>query len=399
MFNRDLYLNKLIGFKDTNLIKVVTGIRRCGKSSLLLLFKEYLGSCGIKDDNIISINFESLKYDYIEDYKILYEVIEKNVKKTSGRVYILLDEVQLVSEWEKAINSFMVDFDCDIYITGSNAFLLSSELSTLLSGRYVNIQMLPLSFKEYLDFNKFKKLSVDENFINYLKYGGLPVISELSTKENLITQYLRDIYNTVIMKDVIGRNKITDIALLNNLFSFVASNTGNIISPNKISDYLKSNNKTICRDTIDNYLLYLEKAFIIYKVPRYDIKGKLLLKTLAKYYVVDTGIRNAVIGYRDSDYGQVLENIVYFELLRRDYNVYVGKNDNNEIDFIAEKENDKKYYQVTYSLTPDVIERETRSLEIPNNSYEKIIISNDKNYIKDIKGIKLLNIIDFLLEE
>lgn len=398
MHNRENYLNLLINFKDTSLIKVITGMRRSGKSTLLLLFKEYLKKNKIKEKNIILMNFESIKFKNIKNYEDLYNFIESNIKNNDEKFYILLDEVQMVDCWEKAINSFLVDFNCDVYITGSNAYLLSSELSTLLSGRYVEIKMLPLSFKEYLEFNQNNK-TLEENFEEYTKYGGLPVISELSKKEELVTSYLKDICNTVIMKDVIERNEIKDVALLNNIMSFVAQNTGNIISPNKIADYLKTEGVLTNHTTIDNYLLYLEKAFIIYKVPRYDVKGKILLKTLGKYYMVDMGVRNAIVGYRDTDYGHVLENIVYLELLRRGYQVYIGKNNDYEIDFIATKETEKKYYQVTYKLTEDVIDRETRSLNISDDHYEKIIISTDKNYLKDIRGIKLINIIDFLLEE
>lgn len=398
MKKRDLYLNKLVDFKDTNLIKVITGMRRSGKSTLLLLFKEYLINNGIKENNIILINFESVKFKEIQNYEDLYDYVKLQISKLKGKVYILLDEVQLIEKWEKAINSFMVDFNSDLYITGSNAYLLSSELSTLLSGRYVEIKMMPLSFKEYLDFNQNNNITTDEHFINYTKYGGLPIISELKKDEATINTYLKDIYNTVIMKDVIERNDIKDIALLHNVMAFVAQNTGNIISPNKISNYLKDGGQLTSHNTVDNYLLYLEKAYIISKVPRYDIKGKLLLKTLAKYYIIDTGVRNAIVGYRDTDYGHILETIVYLELIRRGYQVWIGKNNDYEIDFIATKESEKKYYQVVYNLSTDVLERETRSLDIPNNHYEKIIISNDKNFIKDIRGIKLINIIDFLLE-
>lgn len=398
MKKRDLYLNKLVDFKDMNLIKVITGMRRSGKSTLLLLFKEYLINNGIKENNIILINFESVKFKEIQNYEDLYDYVKLQISKLKGKVYILLDEVQLIEKWEKAINSFMVDFNSDLYITGSNAYLLSSELSTLLSGRYVEIKMMPLSFKEYLDFNQNNNITTDEHFINYTKYGGLPIISELKKDEATINTYLKDIYNTVIMKDVIERNDIKDIALLHNVMAFVAQNTGNIISPNKISNYLKDGGQLTSHNTVDNYLLYLEKAYIISKVPRYDIKGKLLLKTLAKYYIIDTGVRNAIVGYRDTDYGHILETIVYLELIRRGYQVWIGKNNDYEIDFIATKESEKKYYQVVYNLSTDVLERETRSLDIPNNHYEKIIISNDKNFIKDIRGIKLINIIDFLLE-
>ncbi|MEG0977307.1 MAG: ATP-binding protein [Bacilli bacterium] len=397
MNKRETYLDILMSFKDANIIKAITGFYGCGKSTLLLLYKDYLVESGIKKSNIILINFESIKYKNIKNYEELYDYIADLIVKLKGKVYILLDEVQMVSSWEKAINSFMVDFNCDLYITGSNAYLLSSELSTLLSGRYVEIKMLPLSFKEYIDFNKNLNLSNEEYFKNYTKYGGLPILSDLLSKEEVLTAYLKDVYNTVIMKDVVLRNDIKDIALLNNIMTFLAQNVGNIISPNKISDYLKNDGIITSHNTVDNYLLYLEKAYIIYKTPRYDIKGKLLLKTLAKYYVVDSGIRNAIIGYRDTDYGHVLENIVYLELIRRGYQVCIGKNDDFEIDFIATKESDKKYYQVTYSLTDDIINRETRSLDIPNDHYEKIIISNDNFYIKDIRGIKIINIIDFLL--
>ena len=398
MKNRDLYLNKLISWKNNELIKIISGMRRCGKSTLLQLFKEHLLSVGVKENEIIFINFESADFNEIDNYRKLQKYIKENISEK--KTYILLDEVQLVEKWEKAINSFRVDFDCDIYITGSNAYLLSSELSTLLSGRYVQIKMYPLSFKEYLEFNDFdEKMTIEDKFNEYLVFGGLPSINTLDKNEQLITPFLKDIYSTVLMKDVVGRNNIKDVALLENIMSFMSQNIGNIISPKKISDTINSNGKVTNHITVENYLTMLEKAFILYKVPRYDIKGKLLLKTLAKYYIVDIGLRNAIIGYRNTDRGHILENIVYFELLRRGYEVTIGKSNENEIDFIASNFDEKKYYQVTHLLSDENINREVNVLLNISDNYEKIIISSNKDYILDKKGVKLVNIIDFLLED
>lgn len=398
MIKRDLYLNRVISFKDKQLIKIITGMRRSGKSTLMLLFEEYLMKNNVSSKNIIHMNFESMEYDFIKDYKDLYVYIKR--KLPNGRTYILLDEIQQIEKWEKAILSMTVDFDVDIYLTGSNAYLLSSELSTLLAGRYVEIKMFPLSFKEFLDFNiSDSNFNVENQFNKYLKYGGLPLINTLDDNELSITSYLKDVYDAVIKKDIMTRNSLKDPALLENLTAFLAGNIGSTISPNKISNYISNGSVNPTNVTIENYLKMLESAFIIYKANRYDIKGKQLLKTLGKYYIVDTGIRNAVIGYRDADYGHVLENVVYLELLRRGYEVCTGKNGDYEIDFIASKEDNKKYYQVTLSLTnEDVMKRELRSLvNIPDN-YEKIIITSDKSFIQSNEGIKYVNIIDFLLE-
>ena len=282
MILRKTYLKKLIDAKDTEFIKVITGVRRSGKSTLLLMFKDYLINNGIKNDNIIYINFESAIYDDIKNYKDLYNYINNKIK--SDKVYILLDEVQNVESWEKAINSFKVDFDVDIYITGSNAYLLSSELSTLLSGRYIEIKMYPLSFKEYLLFNNYDNNNIEDKFNEYLKYGGLPAITLIKKNNELVLSYLNDIYNTIVKKDIIDRNNIKDTALLENIIKYLANNIGSPISSSKISDYLNSNkivNKSN-HQTIDNYLSMLEKSFIMYKADRTDIKSKALLKTLNK---------------------------------------------------------------------------------------------------------------------
>lgn len=399
MITREFYLNRLIEAKDTEFIKVITGVRRSGKSTLLLMFKEYLLLNGVKEENIIHINFEFSMFDEIKDYRDLYNYIKKYLVK--GKSYILLDEVQNVLKWEKAVNGINLDFDVDIYITGSNAYLLSSELATLLSGRYIEIKMYPLSFKEYLKFNNYDLTNIEDKFNEYLKYGGLPAITHIKDKDNLVMTYLNDIYNTIVKKDIIERNGIKDIALLENLIRYIASNIGSSISANKISDYLNSNKITTKSNhqTIDNYLKMLENAFIVYKVERSDIKSKSILKTLGKYYLADTGIRNIILGFRNIDEGNLLENVVYLELLRRGYKISIGKTFDYEVDFIAENVNTIKYYQVSRSIKDSkVLERELRSLESIQDNYEKIILTMDKTINKDYNGIKVINIIDFLLD-
>ena len=317
-----------------------------------------------------------------------------------GRALVLLDEVQQVSSWERVINSFFVDANVDIFITGSNAYLLSSELSTLLSGRYVEIKMQPLSFKEYLEFlDSDKEMSLQEKFNQYLEYGGLPTIVELLDNPDTIGPFLEGIYNTVLMKDVIERNGVRDAALLESILKFIAANIGSIVSTKKISDYLTSSGRKTTSDTIDNYLKMLENAFIIYKANRYDLKGKMFLKTLEKYYIVDIGIRNRLIGLRNTDYGHVLENIVYLELLRRGYEVSIGKIGSLEVDFVASKPNEKIYYQVSATIMDEKTrERELRPLESISDNYPKYILTMDQIVFNDYSGIRVKNIIDFLLE-
>lgn len=398
MVIREKYLKRMIDAKDTEFIKVITGVKRSGKSTLLLMFKDYLVRHHVKEENIIYINFESAMYDDIKNYKDLYQYIQKRIK--DSKVYLLLDEVQNVEAWEKAINSFKVDFDIDIYITGSNAYLLSSELSTLLSGRYIEIKVYPLSFKEYLVFNQYDNQNIEDKFYEYLRYGGLPAITLIKNNDELVLSYLNDIYNTIVKKDIIDRNNIKDSALLENIIKYLVTNIGSPISANKISDYLNSNKivEKSNHQTIDNYLNMLEKSFIMYKADRTDIRSKSLLKTLGKYYISDTGIRNIILGFRNIDEGHLLENVVYLELLRRGYRVNIGKTNDYEVDFVAENPNDIKYFQVTKTLLSDEVkEREIRSLESINDNYEKIILTMDKPISRDYNGIKVMNIIEWLL--
>lgn len=400
MIIREKYLKRMIDAKDTEFIKVITGVRRSGKSTLLLMFKDYLLNNKVKEDNIIYINFESAMFDDIKNYKDLYKYVKYRIKQE--KVYLLLDEVQNVESWEKAINSFKVDFDIDIYITGSNAYLLSSELSTLLSGRYIEIKMYPLSFKEYLKFNNYDNNNLDNKFNEYLKYGGLPAITLIKENNELVLSYLNDIYNTIVKKDIIDRNNIKDTALLENIIKYLSNNIGSPISSTKISDYLNSNKiiEKSNHQTIDNYLNMLEKSFIMYKADRTDIKSKSLLKTLGKYYISDTGIRNIILGFRNINEGYLLENVVYLELLRRGYKVNIGKSNEYEVDFVAENPNDIKYYQVTQTLLNEEVKtRELRSLESIDDNYEKIILTMDKSINNDYNGIKVINIINWLLKD
>lgn len=339
MKNRDLYLNQLIQFKDKKLIKVITGLRRSGKSTLLSLFEHHLISSGINEKQVIRMNFESFVFDDITNYKELHAYIKERIIDSTKKHYILLDEVQQVSSWEKVINAFLVDANVDIYITGSNAQLLSSELSTFLSDRYVEINMQPLSFKEYLDFLELDEgMTRKEAFNQYLQYGGLPTVVVLLDHKRAIGPFLEGIYNTVLMKDVIERNGVRDAALLESILKFISANIGSIVSTKKISDYLTSSGRKTTSDTIDNYLKMLENAFIIYKANRYDLKGKMFLKTLEKYYIVDIGIRNRLTELSNTDYDHVLENIVYLELLRRGYDVTIGKIGSLEVDVYGNRE-------------------------------------------------------------
>lgn len=404
MKNRELYLKRLLHFKDKSQIKVITGVRRSGKSFLLDLFERSLfESFNVSPDNIVKINFELEEFKNIADNVLLYKYIKEKIKNTDRKVYLLLDEIQNVKHWEKAINSLNIDSNVDIYITGSNAYLLSSELSTLLSGRYVEIKMLPLSYKEFLDFNDIQ--SSDKNFEVFLKYGGMPAVAEYDMDELGINSLLDGIYSTAILKDVIERNSIGNEKLLRNLVLYLADNIGNIFSPNSIANFLSSNKEDLslkentANKTVNQYLSTLEKAFIFYPVSRYDVKGKEYLKTLQKYYIVDTGIRNMLLGYRDVDRGHILENVVYLELLRRGFNVSIGKVGEKEIDFVAIRPDKKVYYQVTESLLDKgVREREISALSTIKDNYEKVVLSMDNSFVTTQDGIKLQNVIDFLLE-
>jgi predicted AAA+ superfamily ATPase len=344
------------------------------------------------------------------DHISFYEFVSNKIIDGSKN-YLIFDELQAVNSWEKAIESFRLDFDVDIYITGSNAYMLSSEFSTLLSGRYVEIRMLPLSFKEFLLFNDFRSdVTIDDKFQKYLQFGGMPTLCQFHFNESRSFEALEGIYNTVILKDVLERNKTADQALLHKLILFLCSNIGSITSPNNIGNVLsdegdiqkikKKTGTNIAGKTVDRYIRMLRNAFVFYDVGRYDVKGKQLLKTLEKNYIVDLGFRNVLLGYRDTDRGHILENVVYLELLRRGYRVSIGKVGDTEVDFVGEKPSEKMYVQVTESMMGESVrERELRPLTSIRDNYEKIILSMDKSYITSYLGIKTLNIIDFLLSE
>lgn len=403
MINRPVYLNQLISFKDKELIKVITGIRRCGKSSILALYNDYLKSQGIKKENIIEINFEDLKYDGLT-YNELKNIVTEKLDNTEEKVYLLFDEIQKVEKWELAINSLRLNSKADIYITSSNAYLLSSQLATYLSGRYVEIKMQPLSFSEFLDFYEFEpNTSKEEKFNKYLKIGGMPGLTIFDFDEQMINQALEGIFATVLTKDIIDRTKIKEPSLLNKIIKFLADNIGNNVSLNKIKNTLvseKSVSSSMRPEIIDNYILALENAFVFYSTKRYDIKGKEHLKTQGKYYITDLGIRNYLLGFKNQDRGHLLENIVYMELLKRGYNVSIGKIYDKEVDFIATKYNEKKYIQVTETLMGEKTRiRELQSLKNINDNYEKIVLTTDNLFTDtDDEGIKIINLIDWLLE-
>ena len=427
MINRDSYLKKLIAFQDTELIKVITGIRRCGKSSLLELMREHLKKQGVSQNQIISINFESMAFRAMTVNELYKSVSEKVIK--GKKMYLFFDEVQLMKDWQKAINSFRVDFDCDIYITGSNAYLLSSELSTYLSGRYVEIKVLPLSFAEFITFQGYtiserklpdgstKKVLYDKEqeqadlrdmFDMYVKYGGMPSIADVGLDEEKVAAVLDGIYSAVIVRDILERGKrkntrnVNDPLLLRKLMMFLADNIGNNTSANSITNTLINEKLTDAKpavQTVSAYIDALTESFVFYEIQRFDIKGKEYLRTLGKYYIVDMGLRNYLLGYKSGDSGHILENIVYFELLRRGYSVSVGKIDNKEIDFIATKTNEKKYIQVTESMvSPETKERELTPLKMVQDNYEKLVITMDKPLTTDEDGIKIVNALEWLVE-
>lgn len=401
MIAREFYMKQIRNYMNTPVVKVITGMRRSGKSVMLELIAEELRKQSVGDNNIVYINFESLRFAKLKKDMLLYEHLTELAERADGRMYILLDEIQEVDDWEKVINSMRIDVDCDIYITGSNARLLSGELATLLSGRYVEIHVYPLSFAEYLDFAKANEVersfSVNEHFANYIRYGGLPGIHQMKWEEEPIMQYLGDIYNSVILKDVIQRNSIRDTALLESVVHYIMDNIGNIFSAKSVSDFLKSQGRRLSAETVYNYIAALESAFIVNKAKRFDIKGKRLLETQEKYYLTDLGIRHAVIGYRANDIGGILENIVYLELLRRGYKVYIGKQLSLEVDFVAESREERIYIQVCYVLNENDTEREFRPLEAIADNYEKMVISTDSWVSFNRNGIRQKNIIDFLL--
>ena len=400
MIERTEYLELLKRFKDKDLIKVITGIRRCGKSTLFDIYIDYLKRNKIKSNQIININLENPEYHF-ENYMSLYNFVNERIKNEE-RYYVFLDEVQNVPEFQKAVDGLYIKKNVDLYITGSNAYLLSGELATLLSGRYIEIKMLPLSFKEYLSAFTDKNESKDRLLLEYMKNGGMPGnISILETNPNDIDKYLDGIFSTVVYKDIMARNNVGDKMLLESIIKFVYDNIGNPISTKKISDTLTSKGMTTSNHTVENYLTSFIESFLIYKAERFDVKGKNILARDYKYYVVDTGLRSYLLGKKsNSDMGHILENIVYLELLRRGYKVYVGKVDEYEIDFVAENRDGIKYYQVALSVRDEnVLKRELRSLEKTGDHYPKYLLTLDVDLETDYNGIKKINIVDWLLEE
>ena len=379
------------------MVKVITGIRRCGKSTLLMLYADWLKTHGIPSNRIININLESARYDNVRDYHLLYQTIGEMVK-AEGKHYILLDEIQNVEGFERAVESLNIDHDVDIYMTGSNAYMLSSELATLLSGRYVEIPMLPLSFSEYLSARPDEE--PDRLFARYMKYGGFPFLANIND-ESVINSYLDGIYNTVVLKDIIKRNAVRDITMLENVLKMVLSSIGSVLSPASIAKALRTEGRQVSNETVENYLDMFCKAFILNKAVRYDIKGKAYLKTLNKYYVADLGLRNNVLGYRQIEVTHALENIVYLELIRRGYKVDIGKLNDTEIDFIARKQNTIEYYQVSYSVnnSAETLQREIRPFDSLDDHYSRYLITMDRDFVTDIDGIRKVNAVDWLLEK
>lgn len=431
--NRDLYLNKLIAFQDTEPVKVVTGIRRCGKSSLLKLMIQHLLDTGVPKEQIVEMNFESHDYKDLTSDGLYNHV--KAMAIPGKRMYLFFDELQRVPRWEEAVNSFRVDLDCDIYITGSNAYLLSSEYATYLSGRCVEIKMLPLSFREFLYFHGFqlretasalggiKKQAVDQNgeryelrevFDAYLRFGGMPGIADVGLDQEHALTLLDGIYSTVVVHDILEREKrrgqrqITDPVLLRKIILFLADNIGCTVSANSIGNTLVNEGlleggtrkNAPSAHTVQAYVGALLESYIFYEVKRFDIKGKEYLRTLGKYYIADIGLRNYLLGFLDRDTGHVLENIVYFELLRRGFDVAIGKIDNAEIDFIASNAEEKLYVQVTESMSSEEVRRrELAPLQKVRDNYEKMILSLDPGLETSFEGIKSKNLIDWLISE
>lgn len=401
MIKREMYMKRIRPFIGTEIIKVVTGIRRCGKSVMLDLIKEELLESGISAMQFISINFEDFSYAHLQTAKALHEEIIKKAADIPGKVYLFFDEIQEVKDWEKCINSLRVSLDCDIYITGSNAKLLSGELSTYLGGRYVEFVIYPFSFAEFLEL--YHSIVPDETvqgcFQKYLRFGGMPYLANLRYEEAASKLYLRDLFNSVELKDVMKRNKIRDVDLLERIISYVIANVGTTFSAASLSKFLKSEKRNVASETILNYMKYCRDAYLIYQAKREDLQGKQILASKEKYYIADHGIREAVFGGNMRDINLILENIVYLELLRRDYKVMVGKNGNKEIDFVCDKSGEKLYIQVAYLLaSEETVCREFGAYDTIRDNYPKYVLSMDE-FNMSRNGIKHCNIRDFLLEE
>lgn len=392
MINRTEYMNFLVKLKDKKIIKVVTGIRRCGKSTLFDLYKKYLLSNGVLENQIISINFEDPNSINFGDWRELFNNIQNNLISDKMN-YIFLDEIQIVEQFEKVVDGLFIKDNVDIYIAGSNSYMLSGELATYLTGRYMQIHMLPLSFVEYLDYYGFE--DVDKKYNSYINNGGFPYLINLNNDEELIRNYLSGVYNTVILKDVIYRNNIKDTMILDSVIKFVFSNIGQLVSTNKIANTLVSNNRNCSVNTVESYLSYLVDSYILYRITRYDIKGKEYLKTGDKYYVCDLGLRKYLLG-SVKDFGSILENVIFLELKRRNYDIYIGKYDDSEVDFVVKNNDGIKYIQVALSVRDEnTLARELAPLKSINDNYPKYIISLDPESV-DHEGIKQISAIDFL---
>lgn len=397
MIERKQYLDKLISFKDKKLIKVVTGIRRCGKSTLFRLYQQYLQQNGIDASQIQNINLEDLDNLHLRNFEVLYKHIMQNAVKNKKN-YIFLDEIQLVPEFEKTVDSLFIKENMDVYITGSNAHMLSGELATLLSGRYVEIKMLPLSFKEYCSAFS-ENQNIERLFNDYLLNSSFPYTLELTDKDN-IHDYLSGLYNTVLLKDIIARRKFSDVQQVENIIKFLADNIGNECSLRKISNCLTTEGRKTSYHLVDNIIDALKESFVIYSASKYDIKGKQYLQSGEKYYLVDIGLRYMLLGNKPTDYGHILENVVYLELLRRGYKVFVGKNNNSEVDFVATNRDTVEYYQVSHSVADShTLERELKSLQSIKDNYPKYLLTRDIMPNVDHNGIKQINVLDWLLKE
>lgn len=405
MVERKEYLEQLWSWKDEQLIKVVTGIRRCGKSTLLEQYQEKLKLADVDKEQIISINFEDLDNELLLDYKVLYQYIKERLCPDK-MTYIFLDEIQNVPLFEKVVDSLYVKDNTDVYITGSNAYMLSSDLATLLSGRYVEISMLPLSFREYVIVTGMQR---EAAFTEYMKTGGIPYVAVMNQTDEKVEQYLEGIYNTVIVKDIEerqarreqdgGKRKITDITLLKTIARYLASVVGSPVSMKSITDYLISSGRKVSPNTVNDYVNALTESFVFYPVERFDIVGKQLLKVNKKMYIVDLGLRTHILPRKHYDLGFSIENIVYFELLRRGYRVNIGKYGSAEVDFVAQKQGGLTYYQITADMTAEeTFERELRPLRGIQDNYEKIILTLDRFTLGNYDGIKVLNVVDWLLE-
>lgn len=395
MIAREKYISKINSYRDLEIIKVITGVRRCGKSTLLKMYKNELVANGVSENQITFINLEEIENEKLKDANKLYDFLKTRLIDDKMN-YIFIDEVQECKDFQIAINSLFVKENVDIYITGSNAHMLSGELATFLSGRYVTIEVLPLSFEEYLEGTSSN--NIEEQFRNYLRFGSFPFILQFKGNEEQIQNYLDGLYNTIFKKDIVIRNKITNEEALENVTKFIFDNIGNLTSSKKISDTLTSNNQKVSQPTVENYLKALVSSYFVYKVTRYDLKGKQHLKSMAKYYVSDMGMRNYLLGYKNKDTGFILENIVYLELIRRGYKVFVGKVGDCEIDFVAQKGSETTYIQVSQTIQDEkTFDREMKPLKAVKDFNKRVVITNDYDMNESYDGIKHINILDFLL--